>query len=174
MDIDNGAGPDRGPLDDILRLQAEYSARLTQDTLTYLRSLQAALSPRSPGTVVASDGRRLVGKAEPGGEVDLSVGVENRQRVHATISPALSPLLGDDGTTWYPEVAFVPDAALIAPDGSLTLHCQVTVPEELPPGGYRGSLLLHGFVADGIPVEIGVGEDVDDATGVPPEPEAQP
>src|SRR5262249_57752815 len=41
-----------GSLAELLRLQAEFQAHLAEETLRYLRAVQATLAPRSPGTVV--------------------------------------------------------------------------------------------------------------------------
>src|SRR4051812_22383044 len=92
--------------------QAEFQARLTEETLKYLRSVQAAFSPRAPGTVIQASGVRLRSEAAPGAEVDLEVTVENRQRVHTSVAPALTPLVSDDGWTWYPRAQLEPGALL--------------------------------------------------------------
>ena len=44
------------------------------------------------------------------------VRVENRQRAHAMVTPMLSPLVSDTGTTWFAEAGFVPPTAPLATD----------------------------------------------------------
>jgi hypothetical protein len=149
-------GQDRGGWEDLFQLQAQYSAKLTEEALKYLRSMQSALSPRPPGSVVRADGRRLTGRGAPGGRIRLDVTIENRQRVHTPVSPSVSPFVGDDGTTWYPVVAFEPIATIVAPDDTKQITATVDVPGDLEPGRFVGSIMLHGFVADGVPVEITV------------------
>jgi hypothetical protein len=156
MEINNEASEDRRTWEELFRLQAEYSARLTEETLKYLRNLQAALSPRPPGTVVQGDGRRLTGRATPGERIDVSVEIENRQRVHTAVSPAISPLVGEDGTTWYPVASFDPAAAMLVPGEIRTLTVSLDVPDELSLSVFRGSLMLHGFLTEGVPIEITV------------------
>ena len=148
-------GQDAG-WDNLIRLQSEYQARLTEETLKYLRSLQAVFSPRPPGTVVRSGDARLVGAGHPGGSVHLDMEIENRQRVHTPATPAVSPMVGDGGTTWYPDAAFEPSAVLLEPDASRALSVTLPLPVDLPPDVYRGSLTLQGFRVEGVPVEITV------------------
>jgi hypothetical protein len=158
MPITNEDPPGDGLWGGLFRLQSEFQARLTEETLRYLRSVQATFSPRAPGTVVQASGVRLRSEAWPGGQVDLEVTVENRQRVHTSVAPALTPLVSDDGWTWYPKASVEPPAMLLAPDEARTICVAVQLPAELPVGVFRGSLVLHGFAREGVPVEITVAQ----------------
>lgn len=83
---------------------------------------------------------------------------ENRQRVHCVVTPALSPLLDDAGTTWFPAAESSPPALLLAPGEVSSIAVQVELPNELPHRTYRGALLLQGFRHGGVPVAIAVTE----------------
>jgi len=153
-DPDPGAG---GGFADLFRLQADFQARLTRETLHYLRRLQGALAPAAPGTVVASDGAAgLAGSGSPGGSVTLRLEIENRQRVHCVVTPMLAPLVDASGTTWFPSAEVSPSAPLVPPGDVATLTIDLPVPRELPPGTYRGALLLQGFREGGILVTVTV------------------
>ena len=156
MQVGNDSSADDSGWGSLLRLQSEYQARLTEETLRYLRGLQAAFSPRTPGTVVQASGLRLSGSGPPGGSVRLDIQVENRQRVHTPVSPSVTPLVGDDGSTWYPIAELEPDAMIIGPGESRDLSIVVQLPAELPAGVFRGSLVLRGFLVEGVPVDITV------------------
>lgn len=147
-----------GGWNDLVRLQSQYQARLAEETLRYLRGVQAAVTPRAPGTVVRPGGVRLTAEGAPGEDVELSVTVENRQRVHSTVAPALSPLSDEEGWTWYPQARVEPAAILLAPDETVTVRLMVRLPSGLPSGAFRGGLLLHGFLLDPVPVRIDVRE----------------
>src|SRR2546421_7777319 len=104
MRVSNDSEPSGGAFSDLLRLQAEFQTRLADETLRYLRRLQAVFEPHAPGTVVQPQGEvTLVGVVRPGSSAVLSVEVENRQRVYATVAASLTPLVSDTGTTWFPE-----------------------------------------------------------------------
>ena len=158
MRIDNDPGEGGGgAFADLLRLQADFQARLAEETLRYLRRLQGAAAPGVPGTVLVPDGEvELRGTGAPGGSVELRVEVENRQRVHCVVSPMLAPLVAASGVTWFP--AANPDSAstLLPPGESRQLTIQVPLPPELPSDVYRGALILQGFRDGGIPVAIAV------------------
>jgi hypothetical protein len=155
--ISNESGPGSG-WDELFQLQAQYTAKLTEETLKYLRGLQAALSPRPPGTVVKGDDRRVAVAGGRGARLAFEFTLENRQRVHTPVAPSISPLIGDDGTTWYPAVSFEPAATLMAPDEVRRLAGEIDVPVDIEPGVYRGSIVLHGFVMDGVPLEVTVAD----------------
>jgi len=175
MQISNDSPTDDGGWAKLITLQSEYQARLTEETLKYLRSLQAAFSPRAPGTVVQSSGQRLTGGGEPGGTVHLEIQVENRQRVHTPVSPAVTPLVGDDGSTWYPVARLEPVAMLIGPDETRSLSLTLELPADLPAGCFRGSLVLQGFLAEGVPIDITVRAPMAGPSAEPmTEPSAQP
>jgi hypothetical protein len=156
MTIDNGSDSATGGWDELWRMQAQFASKLTEETLKYLRGVQASLSPRPPGTVVRADGRRLSASCSPGGTVHLDFTVDNRQRVHTPVSPSITPLVGDDGTTWYPAVAFSPHAAIVAPDDTRQIAVTIEVPDDLEPATFLGSIVLHGFATDGVPLELTV------------------
>lgn len=144
---------------ELVRLQSEYQSRLAEETLRYLRGVQAAFSPRAPGTVVQATGARLRVVGAPSGHVDVEVSVENRQRVYTTVAPAITSMTNDDGWTWYPKAEARPVAMLLAPDEVAAVSIRVQLPTELSPGVFRGSLILQGFVREPIPLEIVVEEE---------------
>lgn len=136
----------QGPLVDWLRLQMNFQARLMDETMRYLRQLQGAAAPVTPGTVLLPErGTELKATTEPGAEFDVTLDVENHQRVHAVAAPALDPLVSSSGTTWYPEATFAPGFALLAPDEKLKIVVHVSTPSVLPVGSYVGALSLRGF-----------------------------
>ncbi len=160
MRVPNDPGQGSGqPWADLLRLQSEFQARLADETLRYLRRLQGALGPATPGTVVVPDpSLELKGAGLPGAALELTLEVENRQRVHCVVTPMLSPLVGEGGTTWFPEADVTPPSLLVAPGEAGSLLFRVKIPAELPLGTYRGTLLLHGFREGGLPVVLTAGE----------------
>lgn len=142
---------------ELLRLQADFQTRMATETLHYLRRLQGVFEPHAPGTVVHPDNDApLAGSAAPGGNLTLSVEVENRQRVHTAVAPSLTPLVADNGTTWFPSVSTTPSYGFVAPDETVSLTVVVTVPGTVPPGVYRGLLVLRGFGTGGLPVVVNV------------------
>ncbi len=148
-----------GAFAELIRLQTEFQARLAEETLRYLRRLQGAVGPSVPGTVVLADATlQLNATGSPGQSVELRLEVENRQRVHCVVTPALSPLLDDAGTTWFPAAESSPPALLLAPGEVSSIAVQVELPNELPHRTYRGALLLQGFRHGGVPVAIAVTE----------------
>jgi hypothetical protein len=151
------AGSPGNPLSELVRLQTEFQARLAEETIAYLRRLQGAAAPASPGTVVMPDGdETLQAAAKPGGSATLELEVENRQRVHCMVTPALGQLVAASGVTWMPSVVASPPSLLVAPEQVAGLSLAVTVPPELPPDTYRGMLVLQGFRQGGIPVAVAV------------------
>lgn len=151
-----------GAFSELLRMQADFQARLTDETMRYLRRLQGVLEPHAPGTVVQPDGdKSLSASVRPGGTATLSVDVENRQRVHTVVAASLTPLVADSGTTWFPVSAATPPYGFVAPEETLALTVTVTVPDDVPPGRYRGLLVLRGFGNGGLPVVIDVATDID-------------
>jgi hypothetical protein len=140
---------------EFLRLQTEFQARLADETLRYLRSLQSALGPASPGTVVRADPETtLEGSACPGGRGELALKIENRQAAHCVVTPALSPLTEPSGTTWFPELDSWPLSTLIPPGETRELELVVRVPPQLPVATYRGALFLQGLRWHGVPVVL--------------------
>jgi len=140
---------------ELLRLQTEFQTRLTEETLNHLRRIQAAAMPVVPATVAMPGGdSELRANGSPGTTVELTLELDNRQRVHCVVTPMLSPLVAASGVTWFPST----DARilLLVPDEVVQTKIPVDVPEELPTGVYRGALMLHGFHAGAIGVAIDV------------------
>lgn len=147
----------RGPFGELLRLQSEFQARLADETLRYLRRLQGAFAPAAPGTVVVPDGNgALAAAGVPGGRVRLELEAENRQRVHSVVTPMLTPLVERGGTTWFPDGEPSPATMLLGPGEVGVVSVELAVPAELPPGTYRGALVLQGFREGGVPVAVEV------------------
>jgi hypothetical protein len=156
-----------GVFSDLLKLQTEFQARLAEETLTYLRRLQGAAAPAAPGTVLVPDGGvQLTASGAPGASLALSLEIENRQRVHTVVTPMLGPLVSAEGVTWFPAAAPSPPSTLVAPGQVRALSLEVTLPGEIPPGTYRGALVLQGFGGGGVPVAIEV------PAPAPPKPKA--
>lgn len=150
-------GPSGAPFDQWVQLQADFQARLAEETLKYLRRLQHAASPSAPGTVVVpGEHAELRATASAGQRVRLTLEVENRQRVHCVVSPALTPLVATSGTTWFPAAEPSPPLALLASGAVEELSVDLAVPDKLTAGTYRGLLLLQGFSDSGVPVAVEV------------------
>jgi len=146
-----------GPFAELLRLQNEFQARLADETLRYLRRLQGAFAPAAPGTVVVPDGDgELRATGRPGDRVALRLETENRQRVHCLVTPMLTPLVERAGTTWFPAADPVPASTLLPPGEVGSVAVDVVLPAELPPGTYKGALVLQGFREGGVPVTVEV------------------
>jgi hypothetical protein len=138
--------PSQNPLSDWLRLQLEFQGRLADETLRYLRRLQGAAAPVTPGTVLLPEaGTELHAETVSGGSFEVTLEVENLQRVHSIAAPVLDPLVSASGTTWYPEADFTPSFSLVAPDERIKFLVCVSVPQVLPPGTYVGALSLRGL-----------------------------
>jgi hypothetical protein len=147
-----------GVFSDLLRLQTEFQARLTEETLNYLRRLQGAAAPSAPGTVLLPDEGTVVGgTGAPGDTVPLTLEIENRQRLHTVVTPMLGPLVNADGVTWFPSASQSPASMLLPPGQVRSMSLQVRVPDQLPPGTYRGPLLLQGFGDGAVAVAVEVG-----------------
>jgi len=149
-----------GAFAELFRLQTEFQARLAEETLRYFRRLQGAAAPAAPGTVLVPDaGTELQASGAPGGVVALRLEAENRQRVHCTVAPVMTPLVDASGATWFAAADPSPTSALLAPGEVRTLVVDLPVPRELPPGEYRGALLLQGFRDGAVPVTVSVRSD---------------
>jgi hypothetical protein len=136
----------QNPISEWIRVQADFQARLTNETFRYLRRLQGAVAPVTPGTVVLPEERfDLNARAVPGGTFEITLEVKNYQRVHAVAAPGIDPLVSSSGTTWYPEVDFLPEFSLIGPDQTVEFQVRVSVPPNLPTGNYMGVLSLRGL-----------------------------
>jgi hypothetical protein len=160
IDPDGAAG---GIFSGLLHLQTDFYTRLTQETLRYLRRLQGAVAPAVPGTVLMpGSGVELNASGSPGASVELNLEIENRQRVHCVVTPALSPLVGASGVTWFPPADALPPLLLLAPDEIATIAIKLPLPTNIPSGAYHGALLLQGLHLGAVPVAITV-------TGVTPD-----
>jgi hypothetical protein len=146
-----------GAFGELLRLQTEFQARLAEETIRYLRRLQGTVMPAAPGTVLRPDDNvELRGAGRPGDVVTLELEVENRQRVHSMVTPRLEPLVEASGVTWFPELEPTPGSELVPPGEVRPLALPVQVPADLPPGTYRGALVLQGFRNGAVPVAVEV------------------
>ena len=155
MRVRNDPEPDN-QFSEFMRLQTEFYTRLTEETLKYLRRVQAASSPAIPGTVLLPEGDLLIeSSGVAGSQVELQLEVENRQRVHCVVTPMLSPLVHGSGATWFPSV-MQQASMLVAPGETETVRVQLALPPKLPDGLFRGALLLQGFRESALPVAIRV------------------
>ena len=146
-----------GAFGEFIRLQTEFHARLAEETLKYLRRVQGAAIPTSPGTVVLPNVvSELRTKASPGTSAQLKLEIENLQKVHCVVTPMLSPLVETSGVTWFPAVEVAPATILLPPNQIANLAVGIALPAEIPAGIYRGILLLLGFTAGGIAVIVEV------------------
>lgn len=146
-----------GAFGEFIRLQTEFHARLAEETLKYLRRVQGAAIPTSPGTVVLPNGvSELRTTASSGTSAELKLEIENRQKVHCVVTPMLSPLVETSGVTWFPAVELAPAIILLPPDQIANLAIRIALPVDIPAGIYRGILLLVGFTAGGIAVTVEV------------------
>src|SRR6516164_7063425 len=169
MPINNaGRLGSHSPIEDLLRLQTDFQQRLTEETLRYLRQLQSLTGPVTPGTFLLPDTNAgIQAQTSPGATATFSVDLENRQRVHCLVSPMLSLLASDTGVTWFPAATFDPSSALLASGNTVTVKCQIAVPQHIPAGIYRGGLVLYGFQGGMLPIRIEISESPDNrADGV--------
>lgn len=142
-------------LGEILRLQGEFQTRMVDETLRYLRRVQGMFEPHAPGTVLRPDSpATLSGTAPVGGAVQVRLDVENRQRVHTALAAVLTPLVADDGTTWFADADVRPAFRLLAPAEEASVSIEVPVPDDVPPGTYRGLVTLRGLTPTGVPLEV--------------------
>jgi hypothetical protein len=151
--IGDSTGPE-SPFSELVRLQMDFQARLAEETLRYMRRIQASALPATPSTVVRAASDRPASRSTAGGSVTVVERLENRQRVHAIVTAALTPLVAGDGTTWFAQIE---PATLIVPPGEhADLELRFQVPAELPAGTYRGALVLAGLEGAAVPVAIEV------------------
>jgi hypothetical protein len=144
---------------ELARLQADFQTRLTEETLRYLRAMQGVFTPTSPGTVVQGMGEsELHASGTRGAIAVVRPEIENRQQVHAQVTPTLTPLIGERGTTWFAAAEVTPPSALVGPGEVLEVVISLPLPNDLPSGTYRGTLVLQGFRQEGVPVVIDVVE----------------
>lgn len=160
MRVSNEPGAPSGPTGafaELFKLQSEFQARLAEETLRYLRRLQGAVVPASPGTVVLpSDGLDLRAEGATGTKTALILEVENLQRMHCMVSPQLTPLVSSAGVTWFPEAESGAGSRLLPPAATERIAIAIAIPPSLPAGEYRGALVLQGFRENAIPVAIAV------------------
>jgi hypothetical protein len=148
-----------GAFAEFLRLQTDFQARLADETLRYLRRLQGAVGPSSPGTIVLpADELEIAASATPGRPVTLALEIENLQRAHCVVTPQITPFLAANGTVWIPTIAEGGGSHLIPPGRAQNLPLSLAVPPELPAGIYRAALLLQGFRDGAIAVKVTVGD----------------
>lgn len=154
------AGGPSGAFAEMFRLQAEFQSRLAEETLRYLRRLQGAVVPSAPGTVVvpAADSA-LETSGAPGTTAELSLEIENLQRVHCLVTPQLTPLVGTSGVTWFPAVESATASKLVAPSAVQEIRLAFAIPSELPAGDYRGALVLQGFRQNALSVLVHIGSE---------------
>lgn len=144
----------------LIQLQGDFQARLVEETMRYLQRLRGPLSPTAPGTVVRAGGEtELHVEGMVGTSVSLSIELENRQRAFTMVMPQISALLAEDGTAWFPEartsaVGSPGGSCLVAPRETAEIEVSLTLPPELPPGLYRGALILLGFRNSSVPVSV--------------------
>ena len=154
----HGAGD---ALSEILRLQTEFQGRMVDETLRYLRRVQGMFEPHSPGTVLRPDAPNTLAVTAPlGGRAQVQLDVENRQRVHTALAAVLTPLVGDDGTTWFVDADARPAFRLLAPAEQARVTVRLRVPGDVPPGLYRGLVTLRGLHPAGVPLVVTVTEVV--------------
>lgn len=161
-------GPGGGSMDDfsrLLQLQTDFHARLTEETLSYLRRIQGTLSPKVPGTVVEpGEVETLEARGRPGGTARLKVEIENTQPSHTVATPQLTPLTTQTGRMWFAGMEAA--STLVGPGEVKTLKLSIPVPDEVKPGVYRGGLMLIGFRQGAVPLTVRIQEDA------PQKPEA--
>jgi hypothetical protein len=147
----DSSGPE-APFSELVRLQMDFQARLAEETLRYMRRIQASALPITPSTVVRADPSRPPYKCAAGDAITIAERLENRQRVHAIVTVGLTPLVSDDGTTWFAQTE--PTTAIVPPGEVESVEFRFDVPVELPAGIYRGALLLTGLVGSTVPIAI--------------------
>ena len=153
----SGAEGHGGEFAELLRLQAEFQARMADETLRYLRRLQGLFAPRAPGTVLRTDeSAPLQATGKPGDTVEIGLELENRQRVHCAATPAVTPLIERRGATWFASPDADPPTLLLAPEETRPLVLRFQLPEDLPAGTYLGALMLQGFDDKGVPIAFEV------------------
>ena len=160
MNIKNNPGPGgwSGPFADLLRMQTEFQARLGEETMRYLRRLQGALGPASPGTVLLADAAsELKADGLPGGRAELQLELENLQRVHCVVTPQITPLVSEAGTTWFAAADLGGGFQILPPGDVRALALGLEIPADLPPDTYRGALVLVGFREGALPLTVRVG-----------------
>ncbi len=116
------------------------------DVSSWLRDLVWLLGPVAPPIGIRSSSTVVV-TAEPGTWTLVSVRVTNRQAASTSIAIEPSPLRTDDGVEWFPEVAARSGSTVRAFE-ERTVQITLIVPHDLPPGTYRGSIVVLGLTGD--------------------------
>lgn len=158
MSHDHGVGSvPPNPFEELLRLQSTFQQNLSQATMNYMRQLQGLVGPVTPGTVVQQvAGKGLELSVAPAASATLELVIENRQRVHSMITPMLSPLVSDSGTTWFAEASFSPVTSLLATDETQQFDLSIVTPADIPSGVYRGAVLMYGCKDGVVPLVVTV------------------
>ena len=157
MRLSNEPEQSEGLLGQLIKLQTEFSARLTEETIRYLRRLQGMAAPAAPGTVVLPGETSVVEAAgQPGGSANIELEVENRQRVHTVVSASLTAMVAASGVTWFPQGEVEPALLIVAPAETRLLTISVPIPTEIPEDTYRGAVLMPGFTESGVPIAVAV------------------
>lgn len=151
--IGDSGGPE-APFSELVRLQMDFQARLAEETLRYVRRIQASALPITPSTVVRADPNRPPLRCTAAESIVVTERLENRQRVHAIVTAALTPLVADDGTTWFAQTE--PTTAIVPPGEDGSVEFRFDVPAQLPAGTYRGALVLTGLEGVAVPIAIEV------------------
>lgn len=155
MTTDPGSRAQPSPFEELLRLQSNFQQNLAQATTNYLRQLHGMIGPVVPGTMVdVVDGQGATATASPGRLARFGMEIENRQRVHTLVTPMLSPLVADSGTTWFPKVDISPTSQLLATDEKCTFDFTIQIPRGARVGVYRGACLLYGCAEGVVPVTV--------------------
>lgn len=151
---------------ELLRIQNDFHTRLAEEALKYLHRLQGTAMPTAPGTVMMpGEASELRASGRAGESVELRLEVENRQRVHCSLTPVLTPLVGAAGVTWFPAAEPSPVITLLAPGQVVPLVIKLPLPSHLPVGTYNGALLLQGFREGALAVAVVVtGDGTKEAT----------
>jgi hypothetical protein len=150
----SNSGSEQSHLDQLTQFQVDFQTRLAEETMRYLRRFQAMFEPHAPGTAVRSNAATLEATATIGEAVEMRLDIENCQRVHTSLTIALTPLVVAGRTAWFPATTITPATRLISPGETAEVLIRIALPDELTPGTYRGLAILQGFHAPGIPVSI--------------------
>jgi hypothetical protein len=112
------------------------------------------MGPASPGTIVLADKTTEITATSDGALVKLHLELENLQRVHSVVTPQITPLVSETGTTWFPASETASAFRILPPGAVESIEIGLEVPAHLPPGTYRGALVLLGFREGALPVRV--------------------
>jgi hypothetical protein len=119
---------------------------------TWLRGLSWVLGPAAPGVAASSMGAVDV-SAKSGEILEVRLEVVNRQAAASLVRVAMSPLAGPDEIRWDPPAS---TSIWLHPHQAAITRLVVSVPPDLPPGRYEGSLTLLGVEAGRVPLAVEV------------------